>query len=60
MSNSFPVQQAKLDLRETEFQENKNNWEPVLDKLDKALKTVSDEGNQSSIERHQGRGQLLR
>ncbi|CAG9985063.1 unnamed protein product [Clonostachys byssicola] len=59
MSNSFPVQQAKLDLREADFQENKKNWEPVLDKLDKALKTVSDEGNQSSIDRHQGRGQLL-
>lgn len=58
--SSFPVHFANLDLRGELFQANKKSWEPVLEIFEDALKHVSSEGNDVSLKRHQGRGQLLR
>lgn len=59
-SSAFPVSTANLDLRGEQFQANKKNWIPVIEKFEKALKEVSAEGNDVSLKRHQSRGQLLR
>lgn len=56
----FPVQHSKLDLRAPSFVANRENWTPVLERFEKALKDVSSEGTESSLSRHQERGQLLR
>ncbi|KAJ5108390.1 ClpP/crotonase [Penicillium angulare] len=58
-SSAFPVSTANLDLRGEQFQANKENWIPVMEKFEKALKEVSAEGNDVSLKRHQSRGQLL-
>jgi hypothetical protein len=58
--SSFNVHVANLDLRGELFQANKKSWEPVLERFEDALKQVSAEGNDVSLKRHQGRGQLLR
>lgn len=58
--SSFPVANTNIDLRGPQFRENKESWIPVLDRFEEALKQVSAEGNDISLRRHQGRGQLLR
>lgn len=58
--SSYPTLTAKLDLRGEQFRANKENWIPVLEKFEEALKQVSAEGNDVSLRRHQTRGQLLR
>lgn len=57
--SSYPALSANLDLRGEQFQANKESWTPVLDTFEKALKQVSAEGNDVSLQRHQTRGQLL-
>jgi len=57
---SFPVVNTNIDLRGQQFQANKESWTLVLDRFEEALKQVSTEGNDVSLRRHQGRGQLLR
>ncbi|KAJ6028850.1 hypothetical protein N7540_004426 [Penicillium herquei] len=59
IESSFPVEHTNIDLRGSQLQANKENWAPVLAKFEKALKQVSEEGNDASLRRHQGRGQLL-
>lgn len=56
----FPVVSSSLDLKGQLFQANKKSWEPVLERFENSLKQVSAEGNEVSLKRHQGRGQLLR
>jgi hypothetical protein len=58
--SSYPVLTANLDLRGELFQTNKKSWGPVLERFGDALKQVSSEGNDTSLKRHLGRGQLLR
>lgn len=58
--SSFPVADTNINLRGEQFQANKKNWAPVLEKFEEALKQVSAEGNDVSLRRHQSRGQLLR
>lgn len=60
IESSYPALSANLDLRGEQFQANKESWTPVLDTFEKALKQVSAEGNDVSLQRHQTRGQLLR
>ena len=56
----FPVLSSNLDLQGESFQANKKSWENVLERFENSLKQVSAEGNEVSLKRHQGRGQLLR
>ncbi|KAL1966031.1 hypothetical protein VTN77DRAFT_4971 [Rasamsonia byssochlamydoides] len=58
-SQPFPVEQSNLDLRGPAFVANRENWIPVLERFEKSLKDVSAEGTDSSLSRHQERGQLL-
>ncbi|KAJ6114931.1 hypothetical protein N7486_000709 [Penicillium sp. IBT 16267x] len=55
----FPVLSSNLDLQGELFQANRKSWGPVLERFENALKQVSAEGNDVSLKRHQGRGQLL-
>jgi hypothetical protein len=56
----YPVVTSKLNLGGQQFQTNRENWKPVLEQFEEALGQVSAEGNDISLRRHQGRGQLLR
>lgn len=58
-ASSYPVLNSHLDLRGQQFQSNQEAWIPVLERFEHSLEKVSDEGNESSIHRHQTRGQLL-
>lgn len=58
--SSFPIVSSNVNLRGPQFQANKESWTPVLDRFEEVLKQVSAEGNDISLRRHQGRGQLLR
>lgn len=57
--SSFPVLSSHLDLRGDQFQSNQTAWIPILERFENALEQVSAEGNDSSLQRHQSRGQLL-
>lgn len=56
----FPVVRARLDLRAKHLQQNRADWDNILNRFEEALKRVSAEGNEVSLKRHQSRGQLLR
>ena len=58
-ASSYPVLGSHLDLRGQQFQSNQEAWIPVLERFERSLEKVSDEGNESSLRRHQSRGQLL-
>lgn len=58
-ASSYPVLDSHLDLRGGQFQSNQEAWKPVLERFEQSLEQVSDEGNESSLKRHQARGQLL-
>ncbi|KAL4807217.1 carboxyl transferase domain-containing protein [Aspergillus unguis] len=55
----FPVLRSRLDLRAKHLQQNKADWDAILARFEEALKRVSAEGNDVSLNRHQSRGQLL-
>lgn len=57
--SEYPVVNSHLDLRGDQFQANQEAWKPVLERFEKSLEQVADEGNQTSLNRHQSRGQLL-
>ncbi|KAH7063487.1 carboxyl transferase domain-containing protein [Macrophomina phaseolina] len=57
--SAFPVTESKVDLRQPHYQRNREEWQPILDKFHAALAQSSIEGDQKSISRHCGRGQLL-
>ncbi|KAI3548004.1 3-hydroxymethyl-3-methylglutaryl-CoA lyase [Colletotrichum abscissum] len=56
----FPVEKSTVDLTASNFQANRQAWEPVLQEFDSYLKDVSSEGDEASTLRHQTRHQLLR
>lgn len=56
----FPVVRSRLDLRAKHLQQNRADWDNILNRFEEALKRVSAEGNEVSLKRHQSRGQLLR
>lgn len=58
-SQPFPVEHSNLDLRQPSYVANRENWALVLERFEKSLKDVSAEGTESSLSRHQVRGQLL-
>ncbi|UQC88295.1 methylcrotonoyl-CoA carboxylase beta chain [Colletotrichum lupini] len=55
----FPVEKSTVDLTASNFQANRQAWEPVLQEFDSYLKDVSSEGDEASTLRHQTRHQLL-
>ena len=58
--STFPVLRSRLDLRAKHLQQNKADWDDILNRFEDALKRVSAQGNEVSLNRHQSRGQLLR
>lgn len=56
----YPVLRSRLDLRAKHLQQNRADWDNILTRFEEALKRVSAEGNEVSLNRHQSRGQLLR
>lgn len=56
---AFPIGEAKLDLRQPIFDENRKSWDHMLQKYNEALDYVSGEGDAAPQELHQSRGQLL-
>lgn len=56
----YPLGHSTLDIGSESSRKNKERWNPVLERFNKALRDVSREGTDASIARHQGRGQLLR
>ncbi|GME61365.1 Carboxyl transferase [Neofusicoccum parvum] len=57
--SSFPVAQSQLDLRQAQYQKNREEWKPIMEKFDAALAESCAEGDSRSLLRHQSRGQLL-
>ncbi|KAJ5235730.1 uncharacterized protein N7469_004898 [Penicillium citrinum] len=57
--SSYPIINTNVDLRGEQFLANRASWDPILDKFEDALQKVAVEGNESSLRRHQSRGQLL-
>lgn len=60
VNRPFPVVQSAIDLSGPGYVANRENWAPVLERFEAALKEVSSEGTGVSLSRHQERGQLLR
>lgn len=58
-TNTFPVIESTVDIRQERYVANRKAWQPLLDKFDAALATACSEGNEASKTRHQSRGQLL-
>ncbi|KAH7354818.1 carboxyl transferase [Rhexocercosporidium sp. MPI-PUGE-AT-0058] len=56
---AFPVSTAKLDLKQSAFQENYNSWADILSEFETNLENVCSEGDKASQRRHQDRDQLL-
>lgn len=56
---SFPIAESQVDLRQSQYQKNREEWGPILEKLNHALAESSGEGDSKSIARHLSRGQLL-
>lgn len=59
-AHTFPSFRSKINVGDALHVQNRQNWEPVLEKYEQALQDVSSEGSESSLKRHQDRGQLLR
>ncbi|OAG43905.1 hypothetical protein AYO21_01757 [Fonsecaea monophora] len=55
----FPVIRSKLDLSAAQYQQNAENWKPVLERFETILEKVSREGDDENLRRHNDRGQLL-
>lgn len=58
-SFSFPVLKSALDLRQSEYEDNRKSWAALLEKFDHALSQTSIEGSPEATARHMERGQLL-
>lgn len=56
----FSAQPSNANLADPACQLNKDKWVPILGQFEANLEAVSAEGNDVSLTRHQGRGQLLR
>lgn len=56
---SFPIAESQVDLRQPQYQKNREEWGPILEKLNQASAESSGEGDSKSIVRHLSRGQLL-
>ncbi|KAF9637473.1 Carboxyl transferase [Lasiodiplodia theobromae] len=56
---SFPIAESQVDLRQPQYQKNREEWGPILEKLNQALAESSGEGDSKSVARHLSRGQLL-
>ena len=56
---SFPIAESQIDLRQPQYQKNREEWGPILEKLNQALAESSGEGDSKSVSRHLSRGQLL-
>ena len=57
--NPLPVVQSIIDIRQERYSANTKAWEPLLERYETYLTTACSEGNDSSKQRHQSRGQLL-
>lgn len=58
-SNSFPVLNSALDLRQSQYEDNRKSWAALLEKFDHALSQTSVEGSPEATAKHMARGQLL-
>ncbi|KAK6220705.1 hypothetical protein LQW54_001896 [Pestalotiopsis sp. IQ-011] len=58
-SSSFPVLKSALDLRQSQYEDNRKSWAALLEKFDHALSQTSIEGSPEATARHMARGQLL-
>jgi hypothetical protein len=58
-SSNFPQLPTKVTRTSEDFSANASAWEEVLKNYSQALKLVSSEGSDSSIQKHTDRGQLL-
>ena len=56
---SLPVVNAVRDLSSEQSRSNRESWRPILERFEAALKDVSAQGDEKSLSRQQGRGQLL-
>ncbi|KAF3002725.1 hypothetical protein E8E14_002749 [Neopestalotiopsis sp. 37M] len=55
----FPVKKSALDLRQSQYDENRQSWAALLDKFEDALSKTSSEGSPAATARHMAKGQLL-
>ncbi|ETS77223.1 hypothetical protein PFICI_11097 [Pestalotiopsis fici W106-1] len=58
-TTAFPVQKSALDLRQSQYDENRQSWSVLLDKFEHALSKTSSEGSPEATARHMAKGQLL-
>jgi len=58
-SHGFPVVQSQVDLNAPQYKPNRNAWSPVVKRFEASLQETASEGDERSLRRHQGRGQLL-
>ncbi|KAH7125146.1 carboxyl transferase [Dendryphion nanum] len=57
--SAYPVVQSSIKIGGLVHEENKRNWQTVLERYTTALAEAASEGKASSLERHTSRGQLL-
>ena len=57
--DSFPVVDSVLNLQQQQYKSNRDAWTPVMEKFAANLKSTTSQGSTPSINKHEGRGQLL-
>ncbi|KAH7385810.1 carboxyl transferase [Pyrenochaeta sp. MPI-SDFR-AT-0127] len=57
--SAYPVIQSSIKIGGAQHEENRKNWEPILERYALALDEASSEGKASALSRHTSRGQLL-
>lgn len=58
-SGTYPIVPSSIQLGGQQHEENKKNWQPILERFSSALEVAASEGKESALIRHVTRGQLL-